>query len=371
LNTWHHLVLTFNNGVVRSYLDGVESTSGALSMNPSGYFNTQIFGGYGTASFNLIGQMDEVGIWSRVLSQSEILYLYNNGSGSQYPFPRILKYNRIFKFDYLPETTAFMTAIQIGNDETIYGNVSGRQMWEYVDDHIRNLKGQGSINSRFNFWDKYVALYPFIGGTASSHKWNLKNPIDSDSAFRITWTGSTANNIQHGFSGVTGGDPTRYGETHLVPSANLSLNDASIFRYSNSFPTTDIYEMGIFGGSGNSYLYMRTSFSSNPLDNGVNGVSFATTPQPGYVSKFRLLSRVSSTEFKNYVEGTLHSTVSNNSGTLSNESFPILGLKDNGVVTISSNARYTYIGIGKGVTDEEESMLYNIITRLQNQLLRA
>jgi hypothetical protein len=34
-----------------------------------------------------------------------------------------------------------------------------------------------------------VAIYPFVGGTAYSHKYNLKNPLDSDTADRLIFTG--------------------------------------------------------------------------------------------------------------------------------------------------------------------------------------
>jgi hypothetical protein len=47
---------------------------------------------------------------------------------------------------------------------------------------VVDLKGYG-------IWSKLGALYPFVGSTASQHKFNLKNPLDTDAAFRLTFTG--------------------------------------------------------------------------------------------------------------------------------------------------------------------------------------
>ena len=35
---------------------------------------------------------------------------------------------------------------------------------------VVNLKSYG-------IWNQMFAIYPFVGGTAASHKWNLKNPL--------------------------------------------------------------------------------------------------------------------------------------------------------------------------------------------------
>ena len=34
-------------------------------------------------------------------------------------------------------------------------------------------------------WTKMKAIYPFVGGSAASHKWNLKDPRDLDAAYRL------------------------------------------------------------------------------------------------------------------------------------------------------------------------------------------
>lgn len=42
---------------------------------------------------------------------------------------------------------------------------------------------------RFGLWSKIKAFYPFVGGTATTHKWNLVDPRDLDAAYRLTFSG--------------------------------------------------------------------------------------------------------------------------------------------------------------------------------------
>lgn len=50
-----------------------------------------------------------------------------------------------------------------------------------------------------NIWTKMKAVYPFVGGTATTHKYNLKDPQDTNAAFRITFSGT----ITHNSDGIT------------------------------------------------------------------------------------------------------------------------------------------------------------------------
>ena len=40
-----------------------------------------------------------------------------------------------------------------------------------------------------SIWTKMKAVYPFVGGSASAHKWNLKDPQDTNGAYRLSFSG--------------------------------------------------------------------------------------------------------------------------------------------------------------------------------------
>ncbi len=62
-------------------------------------------------------------------------------------------------------------------------------------DAICNLVSQLKSNS---LWAKGIAIYPLSGTSATSQKWNLKDPRDVNAAYRITWSGT----LTHNSSGV-------------------------------------------------------------------------------------------------------------------------------------------------------------------------
>ncbi len=84
---WHHLVATFDGVNGKLYIDGVLKETKA--MTPDTLTNNIQFGGYyidDTSSNMMKGYIDEPGVWSRALTSTEVLTLYNTGTGSQYPF---------------------------------------------------------------------------------------------------------------------------------------------------------------------------------------------------------------------------------------------------------------------------------------------
>jgi hypothetical protein len=77
---WVHVVITHNGTTEKIYVNGVlksTDTGGTLGGNGSaGFF---IFN-----QFN--GDIDEVGLWTRELTLTDVTQLYNSGAGLAYPF---------------------------------------------------------------------------------------------------------------------------------------------------------------------------------------------------------------------------------------------------------------------------------------------
>lgn len=79
---------TYDGTNIRCYINGsLVSTSGTL-INYLTNANALSFvvGASDVLNGYLDGQLDEMGIWSRTLSGTEITTLYNSGAGIQYPF---------------------------------------------------------------------------------------------------------------------------------------------------------------------------------------------------------------------------------------------------------------------------------------------
>ena len=79
----------------------------------------------------------------------------------------------------------------------------------------------------YSLWTRMKVIYPMVGGTSTTCKYNLKNPIDTNAGYRITFNGGWT------FSS-TGADPNgtnAYGNTYFAMSS-LTTNDNHISYYS-------------------------------------------------------------------------------------------------------------------------------------------
>src|SRR5690349_23782913 len=110
---------------------------------------------------------------------------------------------------------------------------------------ISNLTQKNAINQLVldlkaaGIWNRMVAIYPFIGGTASSHKWNLKDPRDVDAAKRLTFSGSWT----HSDNGALPDGSTGYANTYInfnqdVPQYSLH---GSYYSRTNTAPGAGDY----------------------------------------------------------------------------------------------------------------------------------
>ena len=61
-----------------------------------------------------------------------------------------------------------------------------------------------------SLWTGMDAIYPFVGGNALAHSFNLRNPAK----YQITWVGG----VTHDSNGITGDGATGYGDTGFNPS---------------------------------------------------------------------------------------------------------------------------------------------------------
>lgn len=133
-----------------------------------------------------------------------------------------------------------------------------------------------------------VALYPMLGGTATSHKWNLIDPQDTDAAFRLTFNGS----ITHSSNGMlSGGTSSDYADTHCILYNEVSsLNNVIWGFYSRTDNTDNGCDMGTSDPEpAATALYGQ--FNGNYLINMGDGYkSSAVTNTSGFVTGGRVSS---------------------------------------------------------------------------------
>jgi len=74
-----------------------------------------------------------------------------------------------------------------------------------IDNLVIGLKADG-------LWTSMYAIYPFVGGTASTHKWNLKDPRDLNAAYRLQYNGG----MTHSSNGILFNGTNGWADTSAV-----------------------------------------------------------------------------------------------------------------------------------------------------------
>ena len=92
------------------------------------------------------------------------------------------------------------------------------------------------------WWTKMDAIYPFVGSGAANHKFNLRNPVDSDAAFRLTFMGGGT----HTSNGWKPNGTNGYARTHFTPSIHSTVATASFGAYSRTNLTGANYIYGVY-----------------------------------------------------------------------------------------------------------------------------
>lgn len=147
----------------------------------------------------------------------------------------------------------------------------------------------------FGLWGKMEALYPFVGGTAETHKFNLINPLDTNEAFRLAFNGGWT----HDSNGVTpnGG----YANTFLRPYQVLNQNSTHLSIYSSTEIEEDGIDIGCREG-GDTFHATLLQFNNdgNDADFSLNGRQSLETRTAILSKNFLIGSRINETQEKYY-----------------------------------------------------------------------
>lgn len=247
-----------------------------------------------------------------------------------------------------PDAEAFLTAAGI-TDTTIE---------TAINDLVIDLKADG-------LWTKLLAIYPFVGGTASTHKWNLKDPRDLNAAYRLTFNGT----ITHSSGGIKGnGVDGTYYNTHMAHNT-LGQNDASMFVYIRDNIAEGRVDMGILDTA-----TPYTGFQINARDttnvitarcNSQTLSTVANTDSRGLIG----ISRTSSTSYSISKNTTQTSQSVSSTGTKTREIYGLC-FNLNGSARFGSVRQQAFSSLGDGLTDTEADNLYTAVQAFQTTLGR-
>lgn len=123
-----------------------------------------------------------------------------------------------------------------------------------VNQLVLDLKG-------YSLWTLLDAIYPFVGSTATTQKFNLKNPADTNAAYRLSFSGGWT----HSSNGALGNGTNSFANT-FYSTSTLSQNNTSIGFYARINYTPDgggDIDMGAFNETTGNGLFLAAEIVSN------------------------------------------------------------------------------------------------------------
>jgi len=243
-----HFVLQRDGDTHKNYLNGEFTSSEELTGLGDVDFSTLIRIG-GTSAYYADVSVYMVRMYNRALSEDEVYRNY------------VSSFSRFEDYD----VRRFIKRIQDDGNSLTATEINALRYLVY------GFKQNGT-------WDKHTVIYPFVGSTSGSHKYNLKDPRDSDDAYRMTFIGSGSHSsLGYKGSDSVGGDvyaKTYFTTNDLVYSGGDVDGLVAYYSVTNVTGTaTTSTEIGAGGGSGNLY-YMQVQDTGGVFNgHGSNAIS--------------------------------------------------------------------------------------------------
>jgi hypothetical protein len=210
-------------------------------------------------------------------------------------------------------------------------------------------------------WTKMKAIYPMVGGTATSHKFNLKNPLDTNAAYRLVFNGGWT----HDSNGALPNGTNGYASTFLIPNTVFGAGYASIGTYVNQAATIG----GRIIGSTNMDILVNTSFMRGSNKASTNTTIVATLPLDGFNvnSRTSSISTFMMDRARTFGIGAITAVP-----TYATASDIVLGaLNSNGTIASYSDGRIAFAYCSDSLTQNESLLLYQITEKYQVALSRS
>jgi len=236
---------------------------------------------------------------------------------------------------------------------------------------LTGTTNQSAINKlvvdikNFGIWTKMKAIYPFIGGTAALHKWNLKNPLDTNAAFRLTFNGGWT----HSATGATPNGTNAFADTFLIPNTAYTVaTNAHFSFYSRTNINQNAIEIGTFDNTQAFQISLfNGSFSNNTrsvINNAINLGSVDTNSLGFYVANRN------GTTVKNFKNSSIIATGTNTVIAKTTTKIWIGAQNFNNGLNLPSSKQCAFASIGDGLTDTEAANFYTAVQAYQTTLSR-
>ena len=246
---------------------------------------------------------------------------------------------------YTTRTTAFAAATGIA-DTTILNAL--------------NTFDAGLISNGLD--TKMKALYPFVGGTAATHKYNFMDARDLNAAFRLAFNGGWT----HSSNGALPNGTNAYADSYWVPFTQSAIDNVSYNYYSRT-NTSGAANFGVSGGgyAGTTAMYISLNGASNYAS--INGTEYLISSSTDSRGLFGMNVNPAGmlTSWKN---GTKLGSKTPTPTYVVNESLWIGGCR--APSSEYGNMECAFFNMSTGLTDVQQATFYNLVQAFNTTLSR-
>ncbi len=254
----------------------------------------------------------------------------------------------------MPKGSAFDPDAQLFfNAEALAGQTLTTIEKNAVNQSVLDLKANG-LYTKMKFW------HPFVGNTPTAHKFNLINPADSNSAYRLVFNGGWT----HSSLGALPNGVNAYASSFLIPNTVFGSGYASIGVYVNQASLLSSNPIG----STNMTILIGSGFVRGANKASVNSTAFTQSPNDGFIVNSRTTS--TSMFFMNRTGAFLTSTITA-AANYANASDIVLGANNsNGTIGNYSSGRIALAYCSDFLTQAQATILKSIVQTFQTSLGR-
>lgn len=252
VNAWIHVVLVSEGNSQKLYTNGTlrantTSANGGTEQTSVAWNNFSL--GVGLAASGLFGAVDEVGVWNRSLSASEISDLYNGGVGITYSVPSS---ELTISLDSPEDNAQISEASQEFNSTLLPTNLNLTNATIYV------WNSNGSIyNTTTNI---------LTGDVSNATSWNISGyELGSIYNWNVFGCGENATSTLCNFA------PANYTFTSSVFSVTNVIYNVSVIETDSKYFLLNISANPLVSSASAVMWYNGSSYSST-VTNGVSGI---------------------------------------------------------------------------------------------------
>jgi hypothetical protein len=237
----------------------------------------------------------------------------------------------------------------------------------------------GDVTKGFNLWGAQLELgstattyQPMLGSQqayiATQFKYNMINPQDDDSAFRLVFNGGWTHSPQ----GATPNGTNGYADTKLNPTGTLTNNNMHLSYYARNY-TASITGKTLIGSvvaASTSAVALNWSSIAPFYYPTMQEFTFPTIPTfPTVLKGLHIGRRINSTQEALFINATKYETTQASNNLIPNNTF-YLGSNHTLVAQQYTDVECSFSSIGDGLTDTEAANLYTRVQAYQTLLNR-